>query len=238
MTRNRASRILPFAGACVLAAMTAQANVVDYSATGVIETVDNSSALLPHSLLGAAVGKSFTFNFAVDTATPGSSVALGDETYLSAVQSASYKFGGTTSAFDISSNAVDIANDFGGLTGYVMAGGDTVGADFTGIAGAVSFVTLAYSGVTLYLDTALSNAPLSAGHADFEDALTLSFTQYVGGAATSNSSQLTIGPMSIKQVSVSAPEIDGTSAASGLTLLMGGLLVLLGRRRNPFARTV
>ena len=105
MTRNRASRILPFAGACVLAAMTAQANVVDYSATGVIETVDNSSALLPHSLLGAAVGKSFTFNFAVDTATPGSSVALGDETYLSAVQSASYKFGGTTSAFDISSDS-------------------------------------------------------------------------------------------------------------------------------------
>ena len=32
------------------------------------------------------------------------------------------------------------------------------------------------------------------------------------------------------QVSVSAPEIDPTSAASGLTLLLGALLVLLGRR--------
>jgi hypothetical protein len=237
MTLNRASRILPFAGACVLAAMTAQANIIDYSATGVIENVDNSSALLPHSLLGAAAGKSFTFNFAVDTATPGSG-PLGDESYLSAVQSASYKFGGKTSAFGVGTNAIEIVNNVGGVTGYVMGGGDTVDADFTGVAGAVSFVTLAYSGVTLYLDTALSNAPLSAGHADLEDALTLSFTQYVGGTATQSSSQVTIGPMSIKQVTVSAPEIDPTSAASGVTLLMGGLLVLLSRRRNPFARTI
>jgi hypothetical protein len=236
MTLNRASRILPFAGACLLAAMTAQANIINYSATGVIENVDNSSALLPHSLLGAAVGKSFTFNFAVDTATLGSG-SLGDESYLSAVQSASYKFGGKTSAFGVSTNAIEILNDVG-VTGYVMAGGDTVGADFTGIAGAVSFVTLAYSGVTLYLDTALSNAPLSAGHADFEDGLTLSFTQYVGGAVTQNFSQLTVGPMSIKQSAVSAPEIDPNSAASGVALLMGGLLVMLGRRRNPFPRTI
>jgi hypothetical protein len=39
--------------------------------------------------------------------------------------------------------------------------------------------------------------------------------------------------LSINATPVSAPEIDPTSAASGLTLLLGGLLVLRGRRTTP-----
>jgi hypothetical protein len=235
MRLNHAARILPLAGACVLAAMTAQANIVNYSATGVVEHVDNSSSLLPHLLSGAAAGKSFVFNFGVDTSTPGSG-AVGNTSYFSAVHSESYKFGGKSSSLSFGTNAIEILNNDGGVTGYVIGSGDTVDADFTGTAEALSFVTLAYSGVTLslYSNTALTNAPLSPGQSNLQDNLMLSFTKYVDGVAGPSSSVL-IGPMSIKQVSVSAPEIDGTSAASAVTLLMGGLLVLSARRRKPFA---
>jgi hypothetical protein len=235
MKLNRASRILPLVGACVLAAMSAQASIVNYSATGVIDGVDDLSSLLPHSLLSAAVGKSLVFNFGVDTSTPGSGTS-GDTTYLSALRSESYKFNGKTSSLDFGVNAIEILNNSGGNTGYLMESGDPVGANFTGTAEAVIFLTLAYSGATLnlYPNTALSNAPLSSVNADAADGMILSFTQYVDGVAGSSSS-VQIGSMSIKQVSVAAPEMDPTSAASGMTLLVGGLLVVFGRSRRLLA---
>jgi hypothetical protein len=233
MQTKHASRIFPLAGACLLAAMTAQASIIDYSATGVIQQVDNASTL-PGVLNSAVVGQSFTFNFSVDTATPGSGV-FGDSTYFSALLSASYELDGNSSPFSFGSNAVEVLNNSGGVTGYVVSAGDPVDADFSGTAGAVSILTLAYSGVplNLYSDTSLSNAPLSSGNSNLQDNVTLSFTEYLHGVAESIS-DIFVGPTSIKQSGgpLLAPEIDPNSAVAGLTLLIGSLLVLGGRRRK------
>lgn len=235
MRRNHACRIIALAAASLLAATAAQADIIDYSATGVIEQVDNSF-MPPGGLFSALIGQSFTFDFSIDTSTPGSG-SPGDATYFSAVQSSGYQVGGYSSPFGMSINAVEILNNSGGFTGYIMSGGDPVSGDFTGTAGAVSFVTLAYSEapLSLYSDTTLFNAPLSAEHANIEDDLAVSYTAYVNGAAQSVADVL-VGPLSIKRSgdTLSAPEIDPASAAGGLTLFLGMMLVL-GTRRKPGA---
>jgi LPXTG-motif cell wall-anchored protein len=40
------------------------------------------------------------------------------------------------------------------------------------------------------------------------------------------------GTFSVKDTTVGAPEIDPASTAAGLTLLIGGLMVLRGRKRQ------
>jgi opacity protein-like surface antigen len=46
-----------------------------------------------------------------------------------------------------------------------------------------------------------------------------------------------ISQLTVDNVVAKAPEIDPATAASGLTLLLGGLLVISGRRRPTIART-
>lgn len=236
MRLNRVCRLIPVATASLLAAMATQASIVDYTATGRIEQVDNSW-MLPSSLSSAAPGQTFSFSFSVDTTTPGSG-STGDVSFLNAVQSASYKLGGITTGFSMGDNSVEVLDNSSGFTGYIMNGGDPVSADFTGTAGAVSFVTLAYSGAPLHLytNTSLSNSPLSASHADFEDDLTIYYTSYVDGAAETISDVL-VGPLSIKQSSgtVSAPEIDPSSLPAALSLLLGIAAVMGARRKRGTA---
>jgi hypothetical protein len=46
-----------------------------------------------------------------------------------------------------------------------------------------------------------------------------------------------VSQLTVDNVVAKAPEIDPATAASGLTLLIGGLLVISGRRRPTIART-
>lgn len=65
------------------------------------------------------------------------------------------------------------------------------------------------------------------------------FAAAAGGYVASNVSVFTPNPINSSQeflVVRTAPEIDPTSAASGLTLLLGGALVLRARRRAGVAR--
>ena len=90
----------------------------------------------------------------------------------------------------------------------------------------------------IYPDASLSNAPLSAALATNTDSLTLAFISYSDGDFQS-AGVISVDPgVDIKQVgSVSAPEIDPTSAVSALTLLLGSLAVLRGRKsRELLAR--
>jgi hypothetical protein len=58
------------------------------------------------------------------------------------------------------------------------------------------------------------------------------FTSYVDGVSQSVSDVFVSSNVSIAQVTpVAAPEMDSASAASALTLLLGGLAVLSGRRK-------
>lgn len=234
MQSKRLYELLPIVSLCLMT-LSVHAAVIDYTATGVVEQVDNGSALLPTGLADAGVGDKFTFDFSVDTTTVGSGTA-DDTSYLGAVRAASYSFGGTSMNFGVDANAVEILNNVAGFSGYFMSAGDVVDADFTGTAASFSLVTLAYSlsGAPLgfYKNTSLSNAPLTSKQANQEDDMALSFASYVNGTEQS-SSGLLIGPLSLKRTAgpVQAPEIGQASAATGLTLLAGCVLVLRGRRR-------
>jgi hypothetical protein len=233
MRLSRSWSLLPLAGACLLAA-AAQADVIDYSATGSVTSIDNAASLLPSSLSAAAVNDTFTLNFAVDTSIPGNPVAPGDTQYVSSVVSAYFSLnGGPANAVDLGGgSSVEIFNNAGGVSGFLLQGGtDTSDPAYTGTATSLNLATLAFGTSPLYPDTSLNNGPLSALLANLDSSIDLNFVSFVGGQPQA-SSDFYVTSLSVKQTSpMSAPEIDPSSMVGGLTLLMGGMLVLRGRRK-------
>jgi hypothetical protein len=75
-----------------------------------------------------------------------------------------------------------------------------------------------------------ANAPLQPGKANAGDEFVLQFATYTDGVYQSQSDVVVGNDVSIERVK--APEIDAASATGALTLLMGSLAVLCGRRRT------
>jgi hypothetical protein len=79
------------------------------------------------------------------------------------------------------------------------------------------------------------------GYVDFEGAGTVTVDVRPANCSSGACGPLTFADVDFSFLSPSiptmAPEIDPGSAASGLTLLLSGLLVLRGRRRQPVAMT-
>jgi len=232
MKMQRVVTILSAAGILLLSATPGQAQFVTYQASGIITEADLGTPL-PSALASAALGQTLFVDFTINTATSGAvNGGPGDNFYTNPIVSVSASIG---------SGFTPIGNDFSGVevsADYLAAGnylyqtqhsGFSQGTDGTGLTSGLSWVTQA-SGpqpLSIYPDASLSNAPLPAALATDYDYLNLFFSNSQG------SGTLDIGSdISIQQVSgtVSAPEIDPTSAVSALTLLLGSLAVLRGRK--------
>jgi hypothetical protein len=224
------------------AAAASQAAMVTYEATGQISQADNA-AQLPTALTAAGIGGQLTVDFTVDTDAAGTLIAPGDEPYGSAVVSQSASIGSGTVALGANSllNGIEIFNNSlaGGLytTGYHLTSIGNAPADFTG---SVSSLILGTDAVSpnpqaIYQDTSLSNAPLSSSAANGLDAIFLQFSSYVNGVFQSASDIVVGADVTISNVGsghFAAPEIDTASTTSALTLLIGSLIVLTGRRQK------
>jgi hypothetical protein len=146
-----------------------------------------------------------------------------------------------TNAFEVDNIVVgygyNTANDFSApVTFTVTAPGDSLYIQGTAtsspyISGIGSLVDLTSSSV-VFEDVALTN--LAAGNPLFSIA-SLSAGTYEFLYSFSDSSAALPNTVSIQATltsTVSAPEVDPSEAAAGLTLLAGGLVVLRGRRRT------
>src|SRR5258708_4520040 len=89
--------------ASVLAASVSRADIVTYSATGLITQADSVA-----SLPGANAGDSISFLFSVDTSTPGVDQGPGQSLYQSAIISASAVVGQYTTPVESFGNTVQI----------------------------------------------------------------------------------------------------------------------------------
>jgi hypothetical protein len=120
-------------------------------------------------------------------------------------------------------------------TNYQLLSIGNAPANFTGVASSFGLFTGA-SGtlpLSIYKDTSLNNAPLQPSAANLIDGLGLVFTSYVDGVSQSVSDVFVSSNMSIAQVNtVAAPEMDSASAVGSLTLLLGSLAVMSGRRKE------
>jgi hypothetical protein len=219
--------------ASVLAASVSRADIVTYSATGLITQADSVA-----SLPGANVGDSISFLFSVDTFTPGFDLGPGQSFYQSAIVSASAVVGQYTAPVQTFGNTVLIAADVpdGGNYGnsWLALSSPYIDSNFTGNSSGFQLLT-AESGanpLNIFPDSSLSNAPLQSGDANFIDQLDLQFDSIVNGVVESSSNIVVGGDISIKQVTgtVSAPEIDSSSAAGALTLFAGIIAILRNRR--------
>jgi hypothetical protein len=223
-------------------AATSQAAMVSYEATGQISRADNA-AQLPTALTAAGVGTQLTVDFTVNTDSAGTLIAPGDEAYGSAVvsQSASIGSGTVTLGANTLLNGIEIFNNSlaGGsyTTGYHLTSTSNAPADFTG---SVSLLFLGTDAVSanpqaIYQDSSLSNAPLSSSAANSLDAIVLQFSSYLNGVFQSASDIVVGNDVTISNVGsghFSAPEIDTASTTSALTLLIGSLIVVSGRRQK------
>lgn len=219
--------------ASVLAASVSRADIVTYSATGLITQADSVA-----SLPGASAGDSISFLFSVDTSTPGFDLGPGQSFYQSAIISASAAVGQYTTPVQSFGNTVTIAADASDGVSYSNTwwalSSPTFDSNFTGTSSEFQLLT-AESGVNplnVYHDSSLSNGPLQSGDANIFDQLDIEFDSVVNGVVQSTSNILVGGDISIKQVTgtVSAPEIDSSSAAGALTLLAGIIAILRNRR--------
>jgi hypothetical protein len=219
-----------------LTGAASQAAMVTYEATGTINQANNA-AQSPAAFTSAAAGGTLTVDFTIDTSAAGSVNGPGDTSFLSPIVSENASVGAGIYGLGLDLNQVEIFNNSlsGGIhkSGYQLISSGNVPGNFTGTASTFELFTTATSSnpMSFYKDTSLSNAPLNPSQANNTDAMLLLFSSYVNGVFQSASDVLVGGNVSISQVSsVQAPEIDPASATSGLTLLMGGLLVLRGRR--------
>jgi hypothetical protein len=230
--------------ASVLASGVSRADLVTYSATGAITQTDNAGQL-PGFLSGANVGDQISLLFTVDTGTPGIGAGPGENIYQSALISAAASFGSNSTALGIYGNQIIIAADSFDGSSYSNAWLATtdpnpdIGGSFTGDDSQFNLFT-GNSDVApqhLYADASLSNAPLTAGHANAIDELAFSFQSFVNGVAESSSDIVVGSDISIRQVSqtFSAPEIDASSTAAAFTLLMGALAIVNSRRSRRSA---
>jgi hypothetical protein len=237
MITHRGIGILSAAIVCALSAAPSQAAYVTYSASGIITEADPGP--YPTALSAAAAGEKISVDFTVNTSMPGSIFAPGGKFYQSAIVSADASIGSGTVGIGVDTNSITIDHNLftGGnyYSGYVAtSSSDAIPVDFTGYSSAFQLITVAANSAPLnvYKNASLSNAPLQSAKASALDTLELVFSSWVDGVFQSTSDIIVGNDVSIKRVNhVTAPEIDPASATSALTLLMGGLAVLRGRRR-------
>lgn len=225
------------------AAAAGQAAMVTYEATGQISQADNA-AQLPTALTAAGVGGQLTVDFTVDTNAVGTLNAPGDESYGSAVlsQSASIGAGVVTLGANNILNEIEIFNNSlaGGVytSGYQLTSVGVAPANFTGTVSSLILGTDAGSTnpQSIYNDTSLSNAPLPSSAANALDSVVLEFSSYQNGVFQSSSDIFVGNGVTISNVGgggpLSAPELDASSTAGALTLLIGCLIVITERRRQ------
>jgi hypothetical protein len=234
MISKRGVGILSAAILGALSAAPSQADFVTYEASGTITQADNYWGLLPGALSTAAVGSTVTVDFTVDTNAPGSSYAPGANLFQPALVSVNASIGSGSAGIGVDSNYVAVANNtLGGDGNYYtewLLNTSSNTAGLTGTASGFQLITAAGSStpLSLYNDASLSNAPLQAGDANAGDEFVLQFATFSDGIYQSQSDLVVGDDVSISRVQ--APEIDASSAASALTLLLGSLAVLCGRR--------
>lgn len=237
MITQRAIGTVSAALTVLLAAQPGHAAVVTYQASGIIDQADGT-AQLPGPLSSASLGQTLSVDFTVDTKTPGISGGPGIETYLLPLVSATASVGSGTVALGTGNSEIDIAhNYFDGSnynTAYALTSSSVIPANFTGYSTTLELLTGASDAqpLNIYKNTSLSNAPIKASQANAVDELLVITSSYVDGNYQSTSDLEVDSNVSISRVA--APEIDASSAASALTLLMGSLAVLCGRRRQQF----
>lgn len=231
MISKRGIGILSAALLTALSAAPGHAAQVTYAAFGIISEADGVT--FPGALSTAAIGEKLTVDFTVDTSAPGSPYAPGANLFPSAVVAAdaSIGLGAVSLGVDTSEIVVAHNSESGGIytTGWLLdSSGNTAG--FTGTTSEFLLLTSADSAtpLNLYKNASLSNAPLQPGNANSADELVLQFTTYSDGVYQSQSEIVVGDDVSISRVK--APEIDPASATSALTLLLGSLAVLCGRR--------
>lgn len=241
MNTQRVVGILSAAIILLLSAAPGQAQFVTYQASGTISQADNT-ALMPSALSSAMAGQTLTVDFTVNTAAAGSVNAPGDNLYLgNPIVSVSASIGSGFAAIGSATSQVEVSADYLAQGNYLYQSqytafaSDNPNNSFTGIVSGFGLTTQTsdYQPQLIYPDASLSNAPLSASLATDSDELVLAFSPYVNGSAQPLTGDLSIfSDVAIQQVSgtVSAPEIDPTSAISALTLLLGSLAVLRGRK--------
>lgn len=231
MVSKRGIGILSAALLTALPAAPGHAAYVTYAASGIITQADGGQ--LPGILSSAAIGEKLTVDFTVDTSAPGSPYAPGANLFPSAVVAADASIGFGTIGLGVDTNEIVVAHnsESGGVftTGWLLdSSGNTAG--LTGTTSEFLLLTSADSSTPLniYKNASLSNAPLQPGKANSADELVLQFTTYTDGVYQSQSELVVGDVVSISRVK--APEIDPASATSALTLLLGSLAVLCGRR--------
>jgi hypothetical protein len=234
MMTKRGVGILSAAILGALSAAPSQADFVTYEASGTITQADNYWGLLPGALSTAAVGSNVTVDFTVDRNAPGSAYTQGGNFFQPSVVFVNASIGSGVAGISVDSNYVFVNNNTLGTDGnYYTEWGlntSTNTAGLTGTASGFQLFTAAGSStpLSLYNDASLSNAPLQPGDANSADELVLQFATFSNGQAQSVSDIVVGNDVSISQVQ--APELDATSTTGALTLLMGSLAVLCGRR--------
>jgi hypothetical protein len=240
MTNLRAVGILSMATLCLLSAGPSRADIVTYSASGVITQADNTAGLLPTALSAAVVGDTLSLNFSVNTSVAGILNGTGDVSYAASLVSADASVGSGTVGLGVDNNEIEILHNalVGGSysTGYLLSSSGATPGNFTGTAAGLVLITTASGSkpLDIYTSTSLSNAPLAASQANAQHGIFLAFSTFLDGIYQSASSLFVGSDVKISQTSVTpvaAPEIDPASAASALSLFFGSVLVLRGRRK-------
>jgi hypothetical protein len=232
MITHRVVGILTAAIVCALSATPGRAEFVTYSASGTITEADNA-AQLPAALSAGSVGNNLSVDFTVDTSAPGTAYAAG-QYYLSSVVSANASIGSGPVGIGVDSSQIAVASDYSSGGAYysewLLTSSSNVPSNFTGTASGFQLLTAAAGStpLNLYNDTSLSNAPLQPADANALDSLLIQYATFVNGVVQSTSDLVVASDVAIKRVE--APELDATSAAGALTLLVGGLVVICGRR--------
>jgi hypothetical protein len=236
MKHQRTVGLLSLATICLLSSAPGRAALVTYQATGTIDQADNT-AQFPGALATAAVGNALSVDFTIDTNSVGSLNGPGDASYLLPVVSANASVGFGKVALGVDFSTVEISSDTlaAGIysTNYQLLSIGSVPANFTGVTSSFGLITGASGALPLsiYKDTSLNNAPLQPSFANLTDGLGLVFTSYVDGVSQSQSDVFVSSNMSIARINaVAAPEMDSASAVGSLTLLLGSLAVMSGRR--------
>jgi hypothetical protein len=236
MNTQRVVGILSAAIILLLSAAPGQAQFVTYQVSGTISEADNT-ALMPSALSSALAGGTLVVDFTVNTSSPGMvNFGPGDNLYsANPIVAVSASVGSGFAAIGNDISQVEISADYlaNSLYQTQFNAFSTSNTPDTGIASGFGLITAtsAPQPQSIYPNASLSNAPLSASLATDSDQLVLGFVGYSEGEAESFGDISVFADVAVQQVgTVSAPEIDPTSAVSALTLLLGSLAVLRGRK--------
>jgi hypothetical protein len=234
---NRKS--LGLTGFLAVAALTASAAVsaqaVTFDFTGIVTSSD-----LGGTTAGMAVTGTYTINFG-DTDLDVSNNAIGEPNWSRGVEGgaaySSLNEPAETSA--VFSSSVTVGSPTTATTTFTNSGLSAFGNSSGVIGGSPFYIASVqdYTSATSYVDSSITLIDLTDPFGGSGLPLILPTTTATGeigivsnlGSSSINGQQIDYSITSLSRVS--APEINQTSAASGLTLLLGGLAVLRGRRK-------